>query len=239
MKRFFSIIFYSLIIALAAVFFWNRYDMKSAVPGETGHSTDEFHGLEIGGAFEVVLHKGNTYDVNITADNEKWLSEIRTEVKNGILHVRQERKGWNFGKDIRLDITAPELRWIHLSGTAELDTEDPIVGDELFVKLSGAGELDIDAKVGVFTAQLSGTGSMELDGEAENANFKISGIGNIDAYNFKVENLTAKISGTGNAEVYATKSIQAKISGAGNISYKGNPDLVNSDVSGAGSINRD
>ncbi|MCI4670167.1 MAG: DUF2807 domain-containing protein [Bacteroidia bacterium] len=236
MKRLISIIFYSAIIAIAASFFWNHYSSKNATPGQTGYNTDEFHGLEVGGAFKIVLHKGKEYDVSITSENEKWLPHIRTEVKNGILHVKYDKKSWAFTKNIKLDVTAPEIRWINVSGAAELDTEDPIVGEELFVKISGAGDLDIDARVGVFTAQLSGTGNLDIEGNTDNANFKISGIGNIDADDFKAKHVSAKISGTGNAEVYASKSLHAKISGAGNISYKGNPSTVKSDVSGAGSI---
>jgi len=239
MKRVFRSLFYLSLIALAAGFFWYRYEMKNAVPGEKETETRAFHGIKASGAFEIHLHKGETYDIQIKADNQNWLDDIRTEVKNGILHIHHEGNAWIFGKDgIELDITAPDINWISVSGAARLETEAPLSGEELYVKVSGAGDLDIDAEVSVFTAILSGTGNLELEGSAEEASFKISGVGNIDAFDFKANRVKAKISGTGNAEVYASEVIDAKISGAGNISYRGNPKEVISNVSGAGSINQ-
>jgi hypothetical protein len=46
------------------------------------------------------------------------------------------------------------------------------------------------------------------------------------------------ISGAGSAEVYASVKLDATVSGAGNVNYKGNASEVNQHVSGAGSVKK-
>jgi hypothetical protein len=47
-----------------------------------------------------------------------------------------------------------------------------------------------------------------------------------------------RISGSGNASVWANESIEAKISGSGDIDYRGNPNKEITKISGSGSINK-
>ena len=44
------------------------------------------------------------------------------------------------------------------------------------------------------------------------------------------------VSGSGNARVYASGSLNATISGSGNVGYSGNPANVEKDISGSGEI---
>ena len=46
------------------------------------------------------------------------------------------------------------------------------------------------------------------------------------------------ISGAGSAEVYASVKLDAEVSGAGTVRYKGNATNVSQHVSGAGSVNK-
>jgi len=54
----------------------------------------------------------------------------------------------------------------------------------------------------------------------------------------KAENTKVDISGAGSAEVYASVKLDAEVSGAGSIKYKGNAGNVIQQVSGAGSVKK-
>ena len=85
---------------------------------------------------------------------------------------------------------------------------------------------------------LSGVGSVKLsNGNALNLQISLSGVGSIDAENYQVQNITIQNSGVGSAKIWATESLKGTLSGVGNVSYKGNPE-VNIKVSGVGKVNK-
>ena len=85
---------------------------------------------------------------------------------------------------------------------------------------------------------LTGVGSVTVsNGNASNLQISLSGVGNIDAQNYQVQNITIQNSGVGSAKVWATDSLSGTLSGIGDISYKGNPE-VSIKVSGVGKVNK-
>ncbi|MCP2936704.1 DUF2807 domain-containing protein, partial [Salmonella enterica subsp. enterica serovar Typhimurium] len=57
-------------------------------------------------------------------------------------------------------------------------------------------------------------------------------------FDLKSENTKVEISGAGDAEVFASVQLDARVSGAGSVKYKGNAASVNQKVSGAGSVKK-
>ena len=62
--------------------------------------------------------------------------------------------------------------------------------------------------------------------------------GDIEAYDLKADNVDATVSGAADIQVTANKSIKARVSGSGDISYKGNPVKVNTRSSGSRDISK-
>ncbi len=62
--------------------------------------------------------------------------------------------------------------------------------------------------------------------------------GSAHCYDLLSENARVDITGAGSAEVYASVKLDAQVSGAGSVNYKGNPTNVKQEVSGAGSVSR-
>ena len=85
---------------------------------------------------------------------------------------------------------------------------------------------------------LTGVGSVTVsDGNTSNLQISLSGVGDIDTQNYQVQNITIQNSGVGSAKVWATDSLSGTLSGVGDISYKGNPE-VSIKVSGVGKVNK-
>ena len=66
----------------------------------------------------------------------------------------------------------------------------------------------------------------------------MSGTGNLQAFKLITENTTITSSGVGKAEIYASNSIEATLSGMGNLHYKGDPKDVDTKISGFGNIQK-
>ena len=105
------------------------------------------------------------------------------------------------------------------------------------VNLSGAGDVRVaDLKAKSIEINLSGAGNVLLGGSVADSELTVSGAGSIDADSLNTENTTVRVSGAGNAEVNATKTLDATVTGVGNITYAGKPGKVEQKVTGVGHI---
>ena len=106
------------------------------------------------------------------------------------------------------------------------------------VSLSGSGNINIlDFKNNNLLLNISGSGNIIGNGEVETLVVKINGSGDVMSKEIISKSATITINGSGDAEVFASDSINAKINGAGNIEYFGNPENVDSIINGSGDIN--
>ncbi|RMG59523.1 MAG: hypothetical protein D6722_22120 [Bacteroidetes bacterium] len=80
---------------------------------------------------------------------------------------------------------------------------------------------------------------MRLQGEAEQARLQISGAGTLEAFDLQASAVEAILGGAATAQVFADHTLKARISGAGLVKYRGEPEVVESSISGAGNIRAD
>lgn len=176
----------------------------------------EFLKIEAGGAFSINVKVGQDPSLRISAE-ENLLGYIRTTVRGNTLMI-ETKKNISPRKEIRIEITTPALRYLEVSGANNVAVEG-ISGAEFDVELSGAGNVD-------------------LKGEVEKLRIELSGAGNIDSKKLKASEVRISVSGAASAEVYATKYLDASVSGVGSINYYGNPEKTETNISGVGSITR-
>jgi hypothetical protein len=148
---------------------------------------------------------------------ENLLGYIRTNVKGNKLFI-DTRKNISPRKQILIEITTPYLNDIEVSGANDVEVE-------------GINETE-------FNVDLSGAGNIHLIGEVEKLRAELSGAGNINARELKAKEVLISVSGAASADVYATKYLDASVSGVGSIDYYGNPEKTRTNVSGVGSITR-
>jgi Putative auto-transporter adhesin, head GIN domain len=77
-----------------------------------------------------------------------------------------------------------------------------------------------------------------MKGQTRDFRLRLSGAGKARCYDLMSENTSVDISGAGSAEVFASVALDADVSGAGSVRYKGNAARVNQQVSGAGSVKK-
>jgi len=99
-------------------------------------------------------------------------------------------------------------------------------------------ELTIDVYVPELKAvTLKGSGNIKIyDGDTTDLEVNLIGSGNIDAHSHKVENVNVTLTGSGKVKLWVTKKISGKITGSGDILYKGNPDKINVNTTGSGKV---
>ncbi len=77
---------------------------------------------------------------------------------------------------------------------------------------------------------------MTLKGKTNNLDVRVAGSGDIHGFGLQANHTTVSIAGSGDASVVSNESLKARVSGSGDIEYKGNPTKEDTKVSGSGSI---
>ena len=198
---------------------------------------------EIAGVDSVVLSfvgdlritQGDEEKLVITAD-DNVMPLITTEVKDGVLTIgSRSTAGLQATSKLQYDLTVRDLKSIRLTGAGNAEIDGLETGD-LELAITGAGNLsaqNVDA--GRVDVTLSGLGSVSTSGQAARQAVQLTGSGSYSAGDLQTGSADVRISGLGSATVWVVESLDATISGAGNIEYYGDPQ-VTQQVTGLGAI---
>lgn len=209
----------------------------------------EFSSISVRNSAHVYIKQGNKQSVRMEGPEEA-LAKITTEVNGRELIIGSENGEdfWEWTKsifsssndfdEVSIYITVKELENISVSGSGNLTGEGSFSTDELNIRVSGSGSVNLNTQADFIKTHISGSGNIQLAGKSEFGESSISGSGKLIADELETEKYTIKISGSGNCSIYATEEIEATISGSGKVRYRGEPSSVNSNISGSGSVRK-
>ena len=198
---------------------------------------ESFSAISLGISGELYITQGSPQDVVIEAD-ESSLDKIVTEVKDGILKIRQEKPWRQNLKNVTIRVTVPEIEGLYLAGSGSMIAERAINTEEISIKVSGSGKIKLqEVKADEIGIAVSGSGNILIAGGAEEMDLAISGSGSVKAGDMVVDECSVRMSGSGNCEVNVSGELEARISGSGRVTYFGNPE-IDAVVSGSGRVKK-
>jgi len=177
---------------------------------------DDFKAIELNGGLDIEITVGEKQSVAITLDDNLF-DNLEMDVSGGTLLIEWEESCDSHRKS-KVVITMPKLEEIELNGAGDVVVER-FRGDAFKFRLRGAGDLTIE-------------------GEVDELDISLSGAGDINARKLKAKNVDVTVSGVGTADVTALDSIDARVSGVGDINYWGDPEHEKTRVSGLGDIDK-
>jgi hypothetical protein len=199
----------------------------------------DFKNVDVSGAAKVLVSQGDHPSVKIEGD-ENLLQYMEVNQIGNKIEVR-ERPGFNLvpTTDLKVYVTAPVFNDIDASGACDIIGQTKISNPEDFaMHVSGAGDIKMEVDAPRLKAEVSGSGSIYLKGQTKDVYLDLTGAGHAHCFDLLSESTKVDISGAGSAEVYASVKLEADVSGAGTVKYKGNATDVKQDVSGAGSVQK-
>ena len=227
--------FVLLVSQLPAQNFW-----KTAIRGEgpivkKEVSLSEFEGIKNGFSCDVIITQGSKQKVTLEGQ-QNILDNLELEVSGRVLKIKYDHMVKR-AEPVKIYITMPRLTEASLSGSGSLTTTNKFSGlGDLDVSVSGSGDVSLEVDAKDINMNISGSGDISLAGSANYIDVRISGSGGVDSRDLEADGCEVSISGSGNATVYVKERLEARISGSGNVRYKGDVTKVNSRVSGSGSI---
>lgn len=198
--------------------------------------TRSFEEISIDIPADVYIYQGNDEVVTIDAqanvidiiETDVSAEELDIEFAENVVLKKHER--------IKIYITTRDLTAVRISGSGNVYGETPIITNELIIRISGSGEVDLhDLDTPLVDASISGSGKLYLDGFTKDEIYRISGSGDIYSFGLLSETAEVTISGSGKAELMTDHYLDASISGSGSIYYKGHPD-IDMHISGSGRV---
>ena len=194
----------------------------------------DFTGIRAGDALKIVISQSDQTTLKIDAP-EDVQSSVKTEVQDGILSISTEGNIKD-EQDITILITVKSLNSLENSGVADIKSENKLVCENLNISSRGVGNINLDLEAKEVKSILSGAGHITLKGTTQALDATISGAGGLKATDLEANKVTVTVSGAGDAKVNATQSLNADVSGAGSVIYKGNPVDRVVNISGVGSV---
>jgi len=166
-----------------------------------------------GGTVELLI--GPAGPLEITMD-QNLLPLIRTEVKDGRLVIEptepiRSRQGF------AIRVATPDVRRIESTGAARI-TVTGVSNARLELQLSGAGSVTASGRTDALVA--NGTGAVRIMADG-----------------LEARQVDIDLTGACHGEVHATEALDAAITGAGSVVYRGDP-KVTQRLTGAGSVKK-
>ena len=149
-----------------------------------------------------------TTDQNLTQYFEVKNSGNRLELK------MRERVRPTHG--VKIVLTGPSLSGAKLSGAADLVAHG-VTGSTFAVQTKGAADVIVDGTVNQLLADMTGAAKLK-------------------ASDLKAQTVEISTTGATDAWVHAEQKLRVAITGAGDVTYSGNPATIEKKVTGAGSI---
>jgi hypothetical protein len=206
---------------------------------------EPFHSVEVSGAIELIISQSPQAAVAISADDRDDVAKIITETRDGVLYIGyKDGKNWwqhhwnTMGRKFRAYVSAPEFRSISSAGSGSIKIQGLLKADELSLVQSGSGNIEGQVEADDLEVVQSGSGNVRLSGRIANADVRCSGSGNFRSEGLFVDIYSIAMSGSGNADITVNKELSARVSGSGNVRYRGAGLVRDMQISGSGKISR-
>jgi hypothetical protein len=209
------------------------------------NNVSNFSSISVLGSPDVEYRQSNGSKTTVSiygSDNLVDLLEVSTV--NGVLQVNIKKGVKILSGERRLKVIAssPSLNQVNIKGSADVYLKGAIKGNDLNLNIAGSGDIeaenlqytnifalvkgsgDIDLKNVKAT---TGSGDINIKGSAQKATLTVNGSGDISAEKLAATNVVATVAGSGDIVCYASRQLDARVSGSGDIKYKGSPSVVN------------
>lgn len=203
-------------------------------------TTADYKGISVSGFYEVELVDGQEGNLTLKGE-DNILDYIETEVKSGTLRIKSiDNKTLipSRGEGVFITIPVDEIDLIRLSGSGKFAGKKILKTNDLDIQISGARNIDLAIDATDVSLMTSGSSDIKLKGNTEELKVRSSGSSKVKAYDLEVDEATFELSGSSDVEVTVNKSLTSRVSGSGNIRYRGNPEKIDTKTSGSGSVSK-
>jgi hypothetical protein len=234
-----------LILFTALCLFFNESSSQELTriydPYAVQRDVEAFHQLSVSGAFKVIVKQGSETGVAVSSDNIEIRDAIQTKVQNGVLRVQLtggQRINLKGKTKLIVYVSVKDIDSISLSGACTMVVDGKLNENKLGISISGASDLDVDLNVKKTYIRGSGASNLKLKGSTESIEVKLSGASDMNAIDLISNDCRIEMSGASDMHISVNQNLDAIVSGASDLKFRGSVTKVFIKNSGASSVKR-
>lgn len=202
------------------------------------HKVGSFSELFLDGVCNIYIDQGSEEKVVVEAD-ENLHEYIYVDHSDNRLEIdMKSRINIRTRSKLNIYVTVKNIDKLRIMGIGNVKTKGTLKLDDLKVKVTGVGNVELDLEANSLDAELNSVGNITLAGSINEAEISNKGVGKLDAYDLKLNKLDLNVSGVGKTEVYVEKEIAVRSTGVGNVHVRGDAVITELHSSGVGKVKK-
>jgi len=175
--------------------------------------TDDFSQIVVEGAYQIHWSCGKPA-LNLSAD-QNLLPLIKTSVSDHTLKIGSTEK-LAPSENVTITLSSASLSDVQLNG-----------GNSLKIRRISAPDLKLES---------NGATDICVEGIVTNLQATLTGASKLKSTSLQTQNVTLSLVGASDADVTVSGTLKVSITGAGSLTYRGNPESVEKHIVGTGRI---
>ena len=200
----------------------------------------DFTAINCAAGMDVELTQGTENKVSVSANDDKYLSEIKTEVQNGVLKIYTGYKDnmWQKDKNKKLKafVTYKSIDKLYGGSGAIVKTTNTINAPALKMDISSGSTFNGEVNVADLNIDVSSGSITNMKGTATNLKADVSSGSVFTGTNLSVESCNVSASSGSVFKINVSKKMSVTASSGSSIGYKGEATLEKKNVSGGASV---
>lgn len=169
-------------------------------------NSGDFHAIDAEEAITVKFTQGDSTSVEVKAPQSK-IANIRTDIRNGVLYIRNENQNMKGNQRIIVCVTAPQLDKIKMSEACNFECE----GDVNFPKLE---------------MQVEEASRVKLAGKIDTLNVRVEEAAHADLEDVTADVATIRAEEASHVAMGTARELRIQTAEASAVTYKGTPQLL-------------
>jgi hypothetical protein len=195
---------------------------------------NSFQYVEVEDGIDLYLTQGDENELVVEAD-QNLLQYVETKTESDVLKIYLSKNIFK-AKSLKAHLKFKELKGLSASGGSDVETVNTLKLQDFSAICSGGSDIRLNIQTNELHLKVSGGSDGFMRGNAKVFKTLASDGSDIKAFDLETAECYVEVSGGSDAEVHATSKLFARGSGGSDISYKGSPENINSDMSGGSDL---
>lgn len=205
----------------------------------------DFHAIRVANGIRLYLNQSNEEAVAVSADEEKYIDHIKTEVKDGVLNIYYDHDpgDWKFWRDwsnkrLRAYVACKTLDALKASSGAQVEVDGILKSGNLFFRFSSGANFTGKVETSELKIDQNSGAEASISGTASNLKVEASSGSTLKGYELETEQCDASTSSGASIRLTVNKELVASASSGGQIYYKGTGVIKDISTSSGGAVSK-
>lgn len=231
------------------LFFTFLYSVASTAQNKTyindknvvARNVKGFHAIKVSDGIDLYLSYGNEAAA-VSAHEEKYRDRIKTDVRDGVLHISYVHEPNQIlstnRRGLRAYVSYKTLDLINASAGSDIVVDGTIKSNSLTLEISSGSDFKGHIDVNNLTVDQSSGSDVEIGGKASKVDIEASSGSDFNGYNLVTDKCTARCSSGSDISITVNKELNAIANSGSDINYKGSATVISISRSGGGSVTK-